>query len=642
MANTSNFSASTDGASVSGTVTDKQIVTPQVPAGLRSDGPRVTFNFRGAWDSGNTYYYYDVVRDTSGRSWICRYPQVPAGTALEEGEYWTNWADPNIEFEELAQLVEKYVGAVKFAVKHYNKVSDMQADSSLNINDVCYCDFYNAPTINAKFIVTNDTPNGIDKVAISNSLTATLLIDREIYVNNFGCYGNGVNDDYQYIKRAIEVATENVVSKPTATGTTYNILPVIFSANKYAVSNGFEITETVSISGSGIESVLIPLNTMPYIFYIHNETGKTQSVNEENLLLAPQIKNICFDGNARTVKISECVKFEFCDNLTLYNIWFKSLDGTCISFGTVRESNINNIFTRFSGAYDKPVINIYKKEGDNSNLSFFTNMSIIFPFSNAINCSDSNYTCNNVLVHGLFDSIIKSLADLFPKGETTYNSEANYIHLVNSECVITNANLIYIPGNGSGLYIDETSKCAIYNSNINGVNYTAGNPCAIENNGKLTVDNLNSSIGYDYKILKNNSGSVYGQLYLQSQTTTDDFTATCFSDNIEMRSYNGAQKVNRCNYLLNLENSAFEILHDRYTGSDNSKDLGTFHQYVMQYQNATLFAIDNKAAFAIPTYDSETYSIMSSYFNSDLMDGLIYIKDGHLYAIINKTETLIK
>ena len=112
MTNTSSFAAATDGARVAGTLTDNQVVTPQVPAGLRSDGPRVTFNFRGAWNSGNTYYYYDVVRDTSGRSWICKYPQVPAGTALEESTYWTNWADPNIEFEELSQLVATYDGRI--------------------------------------------------------------------------------------------------------------------------------------------------------------------------------------------------------------------------------------------------------------------------------------------------------------------------------------------------------------------------------------------------------------------------------------------------------------------------------------------------------------------------------------------------
>lgn len=108
MANVSNFAATTDGAKVAGTLTDNQVTQPQMPAGLRTDGCRVTFSFRGLWNADNSYIYYDVVHDESGASWICKYPQVPVGTALEEGSYWTRWADPNIEFEELYQTVQRY------------------------------------------------------------------------------------------------------------------------------------------------------------------------------------------------------------------------------------------------------------------------------------------------------------------------------------------------------------------------------------------------------------------------------------------------------------------------------------------------------------------------------------------------------
>ena len=109
MANVSNFSAVTPGATVSGTLTDKEVAAPvTLPAGLRADGPRVTFHFAGTWGADNTYVYYDVVKDNSGASWICKYPQVPKGTPLAEGTYWTRWADPNIEVEELYQTVQVY------------------------------------------------------------------------------------------------------------------------------------------------------------------------------------------------------------------------------------------------------------------------------------------------------------------------------------------------------------------------------------------------------------------------------------------------------------------------------------------------------------------------------------------------------
>lgn len=109
MANISNFSAVTPGAAVSGTLTDKEVVAPIAPPdGLRADGPRVTFHFTGTWDAGNTYVYYDVVKDNSGASWICKYPQVPKGTPLEEGAYWTRWADPNIEIEDMYRTLQLY------------------------------------------------------------------------------------------------------------------------------------------------------------------------------------------------------------------------------------------------------------------------------------------------------------------------------------------------------------------------------------------------------------------------------------------------------------------------------------------------------------------------------------------------------
>lgn len=123
MANVSNFSASTPGASVAGTLTDKQVVAPVAPTGLRAEGPRVTFHFAGNWDAGNTYVYYDVVKDNSGASWICKHPQVPAGTPLEEGTYWTRWADPNLEVEELYQTVQIYDARI---TKNTNNIEDIK------------------------------------------------------------------------------------------------------------------------------------------------------------------------------------------------------------------------------------------------------------------------------------------------------------------------------------------------------------------------------------------------------------------------------------------------------------------------------------------------------------------------------------
>lgn len=108
MPNTAYFGADTPQAHISGSVVDKDVVIPQAPAGLRADGPRVTFNFTGEWNADNSYVYYDVVKDNSGASWIAKSPVVPKGTSLEEGTYWTRWADPNIEVEELYKTVQEF------------------------------------------------------------------------------------------------------------------------------------------------------------------------------------------------------------------------------------------------------------------------------------------------------------------------------------------------------------------------------------------------------------------------------------------------------------------------------------------------------------------------------------------------------
>lgn len=127
MANVSNFSAVTPGAAVNGTLTDKEVVAPIAPPdGLRADGPRVTFHFAGTWDAGNTYVYYDVVKDNSGASWICKYPQVPKGTPLEEGAYWTRWADPNIEIEDMYRTIQLY----------NERISKNTADIAKNATDI--------------------------------------------------------------------------------------------------------------------------------------------------------------------------------------------------------------------------------------------------------------------------------------------------------------------------------------------------------------------------------------------------------------------------------------------------------------------------------------------------------------------------
>ena len=114
MPNVSNFGAETDNAVVSGTVTDRQMVIPNVPPqGLMSVGPRVTPNYiKEPWSALNSYVYFDVVRDSAGSSYIAIKPVVPAGTELTDEDYWFKWSDPDAQLNELEQIVKLYDGRI--------------------------------------------------------------------------------------------------------------------------------------------------------------------------------------------------------------------------------------------------------------------------------------------------------------------------------------------------------------------------------------------------------------------------------------------------------------------------------------------------------------------------------------------------
>lgn len=114
MPNVSSFGAQTDNAIVSGTVTDRQMVIPDIPPqGLMSVGPRVTPNFiKEPWTKLNSYNFFDVVKDGAGTSYIAIKPVVPTNTELTDEEFWFKMSDPNAQLNELEEVVKLYDGRI--------------------------------------------------------------------------------------------------------------------------------------------------------------------------------------------------------------------------------------------------------------------------------------------------------------------------------------------------------------------------------------------------------------------------------------------------------------------------------------------------------------------------------------------------
>ena len=114
MPNVSSFGAQTDNAIVSGTVTDRQMVIPDIPPqGLMSVGPRVTPNFiKEPWNKANSYNFFDVVKGSAGTSYIAIKPVVPTDTELTDEEFWFKWRDPDVQLNELEEVVKLYDGRI--------------------------------------------------------------------------------------------------------------------------------------------------------------------------------------------------------------------------------------------------------------------------------------------------------------------------------------------------------------------------------------------------------------------------------------------------------------------------------------------------------------------------------------------------
>ena len=129
MPNVSNFGTQTDNAVVQGTVTDRDMVIPDVPPqGLMSVGPRVTPNFvkPREWNDQTTYHFFDAVKDGNGNAYVATKPVVPAGTQLSDENYWFLWADPDTRIDELNEIVKTY----------NQRITQVESDIAQNTTDI--------------------------------------------------------------------------------------------------------------------------------------------------------------------------------------------------------------------------------------------------------------------------------------------------------------------------------------------------------------------------------------------------------------------------------------------------------------------------------------------------------------------------
>lgn len=349
MANVSNFSAVTPGAAVSGTLTDKEVIAPIAPPdGLRADGPRVTFHFAGTWDAGNTYVYYDVVKDNSGASWICKYPQVPKGTPLKEGAYWTRWADPNIEIEELYQTVQVYDARITEAQNNAS-AAKTTADNAKTAADNAQTAAYNAQTAadnaqtaadNAQTAADNETIRAKQAETEINNTKNNNILYTQIFIANSG------NDDNTGLAENSPLKTLDAAFAKIKTGLTVIELKIIEDGT-YECETDF--VSNISLHITTANNVVINFNnrvSMYHLYFDLNSTTNTLTVNFTN-----GWHNDFISLYAENVKINVSNRYDFSHS----NIQFAK---TCEIVSNVSCSMYNTKFlTTEGGSYKHKLTN---------------------------------------------------------------------------------------------------------------------------------------------------------------------------------------------------------------------------------------------------------------------------------------------
>lgn len=261
MPNVSSFGTQTDNAVVQGTVTDQQMIIPEIPPqGLMSVGPRVSFNFLKLWDENTDYHYYDVVQNGAGASYIAIKPFIPAGTELVDGESWRLWAEPNAQISDLREIVELYDKritqntndiATKAPVNHASEETVYGIGNEANYGHLRLAND-DTPIISDANAGVAATPNYISK----NSTYATPEM--------FGAIGDGITDDTSAITnffnsgRALALTAGKVykVIKPITTPQTFKYLNGNGATLKFEQFNN----ESFCIALDTAKSILCNLN----------------------------------------------------------------------------------------------------------------------------------------------------------------------------------------------------------------------------------------------------------------------------------------------------------------------------------------------------------------------------------------------
>ena len=242
---------------------------------------------------------------------------------LDVQEEINNKLDDMAESGELTDIIAQYLGLA--GIIAFDTVSDMKsAENLVNGSKVKTMGFYSANDNGGAFykirnIINTDVVNEIDLIALSDeNLVAELIVDKEMYAEQFGAKGNGTDDDSSFINAAINSPIKTLLMYKT-----------------YLLKN-IILKNDITLKGSGT----ITCNNA-----LGGETDNYLAIGKNNIII---------DGLTFNFNVSGKLYFKTCDNVIIRNCKINSYSsGWNIKLLYCNNSYIeNNIIITDEKAYD--------------------------------------------------------------------------------------------------------------------------------------------------------------------------------------------------------------------------------------------------------------------------------------------------
>ena len=263
------------------------------------------------WDSLRSYEPLTIVTYLNN-SYTSKKP-VPAGTDLNNSEYWVLTGNYNAQIQDFNNRILK-------CLHTYENVSALQADNTLTLGTIAYAQGYYTPGDGgeAYYIITGSAPAG-PYITTANGY-GELIIQDYVTPVMFGAKGDGTTDDTAAVKAA--AAAGKTVFFPAGN---YKVVFTAASERMINCVNGQHI-----IMDNNAHITVAPNNyDHYYVFYAENVNNV---IIEGGNIHGDKIDHTYTAGSTHEFCHAVCVGGNT-DNITVKNIRIDNMPGDGVSIG---------------------------------------------------------------------------------------------------------------------------------------------------------------------------------------------------------------------------------------------------------------------------------------------------------------------